>query len=290
MDVVEQLREYLAQIDKPVAQVLIEALVVDYDLTRGSEFGIEAGVMGQPDTSIFGRAGSFIPGINLEMSGDYINRKLRQMGTQTLFGRDFNIGKLGKLPSDFYLRLKAMQEKGLANVKSRPILATLNGHKATLSIGTTQYFLLKTTTPYRDPTQVYLQESQSFQSIEADVKLEITPFVGSNGQITVEIKPDFRTPVGQLSPDIPPTINRRALSSTLVMKEGETIVLGGMVQESETETRTQVPILGSIPLLGSLFSSTIKGNRKAELLIYVTPHISYGEAFVNAFPAPKDDD
>jgi type IV pilus assembly protein PilQ len=290
MDVVDQLREFLAQIDKPVAQVLIEALVVDYDLSKGSEFGIQAGVLGQADTSLFGRAGSLIPGINLEMSGDYINRKLKQMGTQTIFGSEFNIGKLGKLPSDFYLRLKAMQEKGVANVKSRPILATLNGHKASLSIGTTQYFLLKTTTPYRDPTQVYLQESQSFQTIEADVKLEITPYVGSDGQITVEIKPDFRTPVGQLSPEIPPTINRRALNSTIVMREGETIVLGGMVQESESETRTQVPILGSIPLLGSLFSSTTKNNRKAELLIYVTPHLSYGEAFQNAFAPPKDDD
>lgn len=65
------------------------------------------------------------------------------------------------------------------------------------------------------------------------------------------------------------------------MREGETIVLGGLVQETESETRTQTPILGSIPLLGYLFSSTSISTVKSELIIYVTPHISYGEAFRN---------
>lgn len=218
----------------------------------------------------------------MHWTGTSLNRGLKGIGTVNIFGNEFNVGNLGKLPADFYLNLKAMESKGLANIKSRPLLATLNGHKASLSIGTTQYFLLKTTIPYRDQTSVLFQESQSFQTIEADVKLEIAPYVGSDGLITVEIKPDFRTPVGQLSADVPPTINSRAFSSTLVVKEGETIVLGGLVQEGENEIRTQVPLLGSIPLLGNLFASTTKSTRKSELLIYITPHISYGEAFKNA--------
>jgi type II secretory pathway component GspD/PulD (secretin) len=73
------------------------------------------------------------------------------------------------------------------------------------------------------------------------------------------------------------------MSSTLIMKEGETIVLGGLVQETESETATKVPLLGSVPILGKLFSSTSKSKRKGELLIYITPHISYGEAFKSAY-------
>ncbi len=69
------------------------------------------------------------------------------------------------------------------------------------------------------------------------------------------------------------------MSSTLIMREGETIVLGGLIQETESETRSQTPILGSIPLLGYLFSNTTKTTNKSELIIYVTPHISYGEEF-----------
>ncbi len=288
LDAIAQLKDFLDQVDKPVAQVLIEAIVVDYDLTKGLDLGLEAGVSGKADTTLNSRAGSLVPGINMHLGGDYLNKKFGQIGTLNLFGADLKLGTV-KLPGDFYLNLKAMESKGLANVKSRPILATLNGHKASLSIGTTQYYLLNTTTPYRDPTQVYLQQSQTFQTIEANVKLEITPYVGSDGLITVEIKPDFKTPVGQFDPNVPPTINQRALSSTVVVKEGETIVLGGMVQEGETETRTQVPILGSIPLLGNLFSSTSKSNHKSELLIYVTPHISYGEPFQSAYTPPVEE-
>lgn len=278
-DVVEQLREVLAQIDRPVAQVLIEAIVVDYDLTKASEFGIQTGILGRSDTTVVSRKGMYIPGIDVQWGGHDLNHYLRKAGTATIFGKTVDLASLGRLPGDFYLNLKALEKDGLANVRSRPILATLNGHKATLSIGTTQYFLLKTTIPYRDQNQVVFQESQSFHTIEADVRLEITPFVGADGLITLDIKPDFKTPVGQLSSEIPPTINSRSLSSTVIVREGETIVLGGLVQEAESEIKTKVPILGSIPLLGKLFSSTEKTNRKAELLIYVTPRISYGEAF-----------
>ena len=131
-----------------------------------------------------------------------------------------------------------MGQRGNANVKSRPLLATLNGYPAMLSIGTTFDFELTTTTPFsQNQNQTYLSTSQQFTTVEADTKLEITPYVGSDGQITVEIKPDFKTPVGQPINGIPPNINRRAMSSTLVMREGETIVLGGMVQETESESR-----------------------------------------------------
>jgi type IV pilus assembly protein PilQ len=136
---------------------------------------------------------------------------------------------------------------------------------------------------------VLLQESQTFHTIEADVKLEITPYVGADGMITLEIKPDFRTPVGQFSSDVPPTINKRELSTTLAVKEGETVVLGGLVQESDSEDRTQVPLLGSIPLLGSLFSSSTKEKRKSQLMIYVTPRISYGEPFQSAYANPMEE-
>ncbi|HAL55118.1 MAG TPA: hypothetical protein DCP63_01245 [Bacteroidetes bacterium] len=271
-DVVTQVREFLDHIDRPVAQVLIEALVVDYDLTDGLDLGIDAGFGGSTDTTASQGVNMIIPGIDFTWNGTRLTRGLQQIG----------LANLGQLPSDFYLRLRALEQKGRANVRSRPILSTLNGHQATLSIGTTQYFILKTTTPYRDQTQVIFQESQNFQTIEADVRLEITPYVGADRTLTLEIKPDFKTPVGQLSPNVPPTINRRALSSTLVVKEGETIVLGGLIQETESELRTQTPILGSIPLLGYLFSSTSKSNRKSELIIYVTPHISYGEGFTNS--------
>jgi type IV pilus assembly protein PilQ len=266
-DVLAQTEEFLSKIDQPVPQVLLEAVVVEFDRTKGLDLGVNAGRQTKTDTSRVTQ--SYIPGLDFVMDAVDVTKRLGQFGVKNL----------GSLPSDFYLRLRALEQRGVANVRSRPLLATLNGHQASLSIGTTQYFILKTTTPYRDPNQVILQESQTFTQIDADIKLEITPFVGSDGLITVDIKPDFKTPIGTLNPDTPPTINRRAMSSTIIMREGETIVLGGLIQESDSEVRSQTPILGSIPLLGYLFASTSTSKSKSELLIYVTPHVSYGEAF-----------
>ena len=272
-DIIAQAEEYLQAIDKPVAQVLIEAIVVDYDRTKALNLGVKAGFAGSKDsTTSFSRTDALIPGIDMTFSGNQLNNALNAVGATNL----------GKLSPNFYLNLQAMEQKGIANIKSRPLLATLNGYPAMLSIGTTFYFELTTTTPFsQNQNQTYLSTSQQFTTVEADTKLEITPYVGSDGQITVEIKPDFKTPQAQPVNGIPPNINRRAMSSTLVMREGETIVLGGLVQESESDTRTQVPILGSIPLLGYLFSSTSHSTNKSELVIYITPHISYGEAFHN---------
>jgi type IV pilus assembly protein PilQ len=269
-DAIVQLEEFMAQIDKPVAQVLIEAVVVDYDLSHQTDFGIQTGSLAASDSTLTS-AGLFTPQTNVLMKGTEINKAFDWLG----------YANLGVLPSDFYVKLNAMQQKGLANVKSRPLLATLSGHPATLSIGKTQYYKLTTSTPISSSSTVYVQTSENFQTIEADTKLEITPYVGADRMITVEIKPDFKTPVGTLSSTTYPTINQRAMQSTLIMKEGETIVLGGLIEDTESETRTQVPLLGSIPIIGYLFSSTSKQNSKTELLIYVTPHISYGEAFQN---------
>ena len=253
---------------------------MDYNLTNEKDLGVQMGWLGKPDSTGIQRSGSVSPSINVNATGSWLTSQLQQIGQLNVLGHEINMSNV-VLPQDFYVKLNALEQRGLVNIKSRPIIATLNGQQASLSVGTTQYFLLNTTTPYQNQNQVVLQQSQSFQTIDADVKLEITPYVGNDSLITLDIKPDFKTPVGQLNSTVPPTINRRALSSTVVIKEGETIVLGGLVEETETETRSQVPILGSIPILGTLFSSSSKSNQKSELLIYVTPHISYGEQFQN---------
>ena len=281
-DVISEFNDYINEVDKPVPQVLIEALVVDYDLTKGSTFGVNAGIKNTVDTTA--QDYTIIPGINYTSNGTSINATLKQIGSINLFGANISVANLGTLPSNFYLNLQAQETNGVANVRSRPLIATLNGYPTSLSIGTTQYYELNTTVPYNGQgnTTVF-QTTQNFQTIQANVKLEITPYVGANGMIFVDIKPDFKTPVGQLTASVPPTINERSMRSTLEMREGETIVLGGLIEETENDSRTQVPILGSIPVLGALFSSTTKSKEKSELIIYITPHISYEKEFREPF-------
>ncbi|MCH9032238.1 MAG: hypothetical protein IIB00_08275, partial [candidate division Zixibacteria bacterium] len=77
-------------------------------------------------------------------------------------------------------------------------------------------------------------------------------------------------------PDIPPTIDRRVLESMVKVGDGETIVLGGLVSTTETESVKKFPFLGDIPIIGRLFQNKTKTSNKSELMIYITPHVYYG--------------
>jgi type IV pilus assembly protein PilQ len=170
-----------------------------------------------------------------------------------------------------------MQTEGKANIRSHPKIASLNGHSASIKIGTTQYYLLKSTTIYpSQQTSISTETSERFEKVEADMSLEVTPYVNTTGELIVDVKPEFNTPAQAFNPEIPPTINRRVLNSTVRLKDGETIVLGGLVQTNKTATVDKLPILGSIPIIGRLFQNRFSVDQNSELMIYITPHVYYG--------------
>jgi len=280
---IDKIKNYVSAVDKPVPQVMIEALVVDYNLTNSLQLGFTAG--STDSASAVNAPNSYYPGINVTASGAGINKFLSNIGKINIFGKDIDVGKLGKLPNDFFVNLKAMEDEGIANVESRPILSTLNGYTASLKIGTVQNYVFNDVVPIQSAVSTTYIQKEEIQKIEANISFEITPWVGPNNELTLEIKPNFQTPVGQFSPDknLIPAINTRSMTSTVRIKDGETIILGGLIQDSENNTEDKLPIIGDIPILGSLFTNTNKSKTKGELMIYITPHISYGDDLGNLY-------
>ncbi len=279
-EMIREVRRFVEEVDHPTPQILIEALVVDVQSTDLFELGFSFGR--NPETATTedlsrGRYGySEGDGFDLGINGPRLNRILNRPGS---LGNLLGIHQIGRLPDDFYLRLHALDREGKLRIRSRPQVATLNGHKANISIGTTQYYLLnQRVSPFQQPGQVPLvSESQRFERIEANVKLEIVPWVSASGEVTAEIRPEFSTPVGDFDPDVPPTINSRVLESTVRLRDGETIILGGLIREAEEVQVRKVPFLGSIPLLGRLFQSKKRDTLKSELVIFITPYVFYGD-------------
>lgn len=272
------LEEYIKKIDHPVPQVMIEALVVDYNLDHLYQFGITAAV---GDTTMANRPDRYYPGIDVTASGAKVNKILKDIGHVNLFGKDINVGSLGQLPDDFYVNIQALEHDGIANIQSRPILSTLNGNTALLKIGTIQNYVFKDIMPVQNQMSSSYIEKERIQQIEATISFEITPWVGPNDQLTLELKPEFQTPKGEFSPDknLIPSINTRMLESTVKLKDGETIVVGGLVQEIESNSYDKFPILGDIPWIGELFKNKREQKTKTELMIYITPRIFYGDEF-----------
>jgi type IV pilus assembly protein PilQ len=260
---------FINTIDQPVAQILFEALVVDYLDEVGSEVGLELGV-GPPRDSL--NVQSFFPKIDVEGRGSWFKTGLEVSLSDNLF----NLPVVGELPDDFYIRLKALEREGKVRIQSRPQLATINGNPATLTVGTTQYFLIRSETTFAQQT-VQTRISEQFETIEANMSLEITPWVTTSGEIITKIRPEFNTPQGTFNSEVPPTINHRIVDTTVQLRDGETIILGGLVQETTRDEERRFPLLWRLPLLGKLFVSKMKLSTTSEMMIYLTPHIYTAE-------------
>ena len=274
-DVITSTKEYLGMIDKPIAQILIEALVVDFSVEHMYEVGFKAFMKGSKDSSEF--VDSYFPAINAQARGDNINKHIGY------FLKLININQIVRLPSDFRAQLGLMENMGLLDIQSTPQVATLNGHTAEIKIGTKEYILLTSDLETNGGSVVQQKTTERLESYEANVSLSVTPWVTSNKEVNVEVKPLFQIPgKSPLPGKIPPPINSREIKSTVRLKDGETYILGGLISTNINDSRESIPFLGRIPILGWLFSYKTKKVTKDKLMIFLTPHVYYGsEAAVN---------
>ena len=166
----------------------------------------------------------------------------------------------GKLLSNFQLdmRLSAAASIGQIKIISTPKVMTVNNKAAKISQGQM--------IPYQNTSST---DGAKTEFIEAALSLEVTPHITADGNVTMKIKASNNTAgVGN-----PPPINKKEATTELVVKNGETTVIGGIYVDSDTEGDTGVPYLSDIPLLGNLFKSNSKNKVKNEMLIFITPRI-----------------
>lgn len=226
----------LNKVDIPSPQILIEAIAVELNDTNEKDLGL---LLGSPDpanfSSINGPTGGLI----------YSN--------------------VGKLPRLFDVNLHALELKGKARVRARPSLAVVNGRTADIFIGAQRFILVQFTSFGQNQTRIL--------PVNVGVKFNITPLTGGNGEITTRIAPEVSNITElDLQSGLPVLSTRRA-ETTVRVKDGETIAIGGLTLNQEQTTRGKIPLLGDLPLVGSLFRSQKKNQVRTELMVFVTPHI-----------------
>ena len=177
--------------------------------------------------------------------------------------------------SEFQATLRAVATSGKAQVLSRPSIIARDGQLARIVVG----------------QKVPLPSGVSFSGSagntipiinvtydDVGIILNVTPFIGSNGQVEMIVQPQIST-VSQtekqfLSANVSaPYINIRSADTVVVTPHAETVVIGGLISNRESQAETKVPYLGDIPILGNLFKSRAKSDTKTELLIFLTPYI-----------------
>ena len=148
---------------------------------------------------------------------------------------------------------------------SEPKIATLNNQAATINV-TTQI-------PYNTSNiSATGAQTVTVTYVVTGIKLTVTPSINADGRITLNINPDVSQP-SAASPGTAPAIDSRTALTTVLVRDGETIVIGGLISDSVRDSISKVPLLGDIPILGWLFKKKTKNRVRVELLIFVTTRI-----------------
>lgn len=211
----------------------------------------------------------------------------------TTSGLGLEIGKSYLTGSKLLVYLKALEEQGKANLLSSPTITTLSGQMANIQMANILPYAseLERTNIGTSVTPVMVEKYKVMEKVSG-ITLEVTPKVAGEGKIiTMDIHPEVTVLVKQIdvstSVDFPtdlgyPVIDTRSAQTSVVIRSGQTVVLGGLIREDESVTERKTPILGDIPLLGYLFKTKYVNKTKKNLIIFLTATIidSRGEPVI----------
>lgn len=241
-EIIRRFKQDLAKIDLPPQQIMIEALVVELSEEGKKSLGINWGSMSEGGFSIYPPA---------DLSYDRIAGK----GSFTISGT---------FAYDLLMRINTLALDGKAKIRANPRIATLEGREAQIYVGKEEWYLINV----GSGSQAYY----TLQSIPTGVILKITPYLTQNDQITVEISPEVSEVTGKGATNLP-VITKRTAKTIVRVDNGQTIAIGGLIQEQSIETETKVPFLSSIPVMGNLFRHKKTTTENKEVIIFITPRI-----------------
>lgn len=196
----------------------------------------------------------------------------QQFGTDSATGKvNFEDAEPGYLTrtvantSKLRATLQALTTTGRARIRSNPRVAAVNGKSAEIFIGQDRFILVE--------YNLNGQQQQRIEGVPVGVRLNVRPWTGGNGEITTRVDVDVSN-ISEIDPDTRlPLLSKRQASSTVRTKDGETIVIGGLRLRQKESTTRKIPVLGDIPVIGSLFRGQTETNVDRELVIFVTPRI-----------------
>ena len=259
---VNEIENYIKQIDRVVPMVLIEVTLVDVRKGKSVKTGISAGVSDSVRTG-----GTILPGIDYTFGANSINNFLSRLGRNGAVN-------LGRVTPNFYVKLSALENNNNVDIRSVPKLSTLNGHSANLSIGSSRYYSQRTQNviPSLNAQTVVTEQ---FTEVNANLEIDIRPVVSGDDQVTLNIKVNISDFIGNPPLNAPPPKSTSKFSSIIRAKNEDMIVLGGLERTESSENGSGVPILSRIPVLKWLFSSREKSNNKVVTLVFIKPTILY---------------
>jgi len=284
----KNMRNVLQSRDRAKPQVLIKVVFLEVTYNNSLDIGVE-GTFGRGfgNSWISGLQTNFsVVGTNIVPTSIVPSRSSSTFGVSNLFGLGASganptppgAGVYSILGQDFQATLRAIAQAGKTEVLSRPSILARNSQPATISLG--QQVPLITAT--RFDTLGNQINTVSYQNV--GIILQVTPFITSDGSVEMIVQPQTSELEQDRTKWVPissgaggsisaPVINQRSADTVVVVPDGQTVIIGGLMERSKAQSDSKIPILGDIPLLGALFKHRQKADVKTELMIFLTPHI-----------------
>jgi len=291
--VYKQLRAVIEQLDSRRAQVYIESMIVKVDANKISDVGIQwQGISGQRgDNTIIGGGTNFAGSGNiLTLSGAAAKGTVEAAaGVVSAIPGGFNLGVLRKIGSVYTLGAlaKFLETNADGNVLSTPNLISLDNEEAKIVIGQNVPFVTGSFTN----TGGTSSSANPFQTIErkdVGLTLRVKPQIGEGGTVRMTIYQE-NSSVTSTSPTAGPTTDKSAIETTVVVDDGQIMVLGGLLKDEYSGSASKVPFLGDIPLIGGLFRSDTRERKKSNLMVFLRPVVIRTQEAANAISMDRYD-
>ncbi len=286
---VDEIEKLVRQLDTRPAQVLVEATILQTQLTEDNAWGVDFSIIGDLDFTDFASpldavnrlilpGTSPAPGIADGEARAGVGSYGNTAGPGTL--------KFGLIDNDVAVFVKMLDEVTDTNILSNPKILALNRQPSRVLVGRKVGYLNTTST---DTTT-----TQSVEFLDTGTQLYFRPFVANDGMIRMELKPQVSEAIIRDAKDssgaevtIPDEITNELVTNVLV-RDGQTIVLGGLFRESTQTGRRQVPFLGDIPFLGAAFRGQDDTTKREEIIFMITPSIVNDDVLAEAGEQGKD--
>lgn len=267
----EQVRAVLKEVDRRPQQILVEAVIMRATLQENNDLGIDFTVLGGVDFSTLGALGAAAGGATANgtdqlLTGSILSNSAAGKVTDSgaFAGRAGGSGlKLGFIKNNVGAFLSALEGITDTVVMANPKVLVLNKQKGEVHVGSQQ--------GYRTAVATETLTADDVKFLDTGTRLSFRPYVGDNGYIRMEIHPEDSS--GSVNAQGLPNKNVTQVTSNVMVRDGRTIVIGGLFRESTVRSRSQVPGLGNLPLIGPAFRHQTDDTVREEVIILLTPHI-----------------
>jgi len=270
--VFNMLRGVIDKLDIRRAQLYIEALVAEVSTDKASEFGIQW----QDLQSLGGNSNNIrsFSGTKFSTNGASITSVAQNVGSASnglnigLFKGQINVPGLGTI-TNLGVLAHALESDANANILSKPNLLTLDNEEAKIVIGQNVPFI---TGQYAQTSGGSINPFQTIERKDVGLTLKVKPQISESDTIKLQIYQEVSS-VSDSANSAGITTNKRSIETSVMVDDGNIIVLGGLIEDRITETINKVPLLGDIPVLGNLFKTQGREHKKTNLMVFLRPYV-----------------